>query len=257
MKPKAAKLVLLRYRNGSKFSSDREMQNALECAHSHPELKQMVSSQQPFDARFHSAIAQIEIQDAMRQKFEGVAQEWGSKRHVQQFSFRNPAILSILVAFLVLAFLGMWLYLDRSQTFPGAAEVEGILKTGKNASIDQFEPVVTDAAALGDWFTMKGFDGYYVPNGLAHMQTAGAKISTYEGHPVATVAIPDGKYFFLVFPANPFGIQIDPAGSWKIQESEEGKFAAQVANGMCFLVFSMDENTDVASLIRKLPHDSQ
>ncbi|MEO6053467.1 MAG: hypothetical protein ABIP97_05590 [Chthoniobacterales bacterium] len=255
MKLRTVKSILLRYRAGSKkIAEERDMERALIIAHSHPELEQIVSNQGPFDGLFHSAIAGIEVSDTTRQKFEEVSQVLNSKQHTQQFSFRNPALLSVLVSLLVLAFIGTWLYLSRSQTFPGAEEVEAILKMEKNSNIEQFDPVVTDAASLGDWFTMKGFDGYFVPPGLGPMQTAGAKIFRYEGQQVATVAIPEGKYFFIVFPATPLGVEIDPAGTWKIHDTEEGKLAVQVVNGMCFMVFSMDEKNDIVSLIRNLPH---
>ncbi|MEO6847501.1 MAG: hypothetical protein ABI443_08190 [Chthoniobacterales bacterium] len=255
MKIKSVRLALLRFREGSKkIAADRDIERALAALKKYPELDPVLDAQKPLDALVNAAVSAVRIPDSAQQKFETLGNEWRTSPASQQFSFRNPAILSVVVSFLILAFLGTWLYLSRSQTYPGATEVEAVLDAERNADTVPMEHVVTDIGSLGDWFTMKSFDGYFVPSGFEGMKTAGARVFSFQGQHIAMVTISQSKWGLLVFPANPFGIQIEPAGVWKIEKTEEETFAVQVLNDMCFIVFPRDKKSAAAlpDFIRQL-----
>jgi hypothetical protein len=100
-----------------------------------------------------------------------------------------------------------------------------------------------------DWFVLKGFDGFKVPEHLAaHLAETGG-ILKIENQPVAVVTIPQRNARFLVFPAEPFGIDL-PEGEWRTAPIDEQHAAAiREEGGMCFMILRRGSLASVQDLV--------
>lgn len=135
---------------------------------------------------------------------------------------RDPAMVAVAFAFIVLLALVGWIVWGSGGIFGGMAEVEKLAIMGDRARIDQFEPVETTAGTLGDWFVMQGFDGFQVPPGFEGAKVVGVRLFDYENVPVAVAAVGEPRSFMYVFQADPLGLSLDE-GEWRFVEYNDGR----------------------------------
>jgi len=171
-----------------------------------------------------------------------------SSRGKARFNPLDPATLSVTIGFLLMVGLLTWHFLGRAGVFP--EEALSIAEEGRRLRTDQFDVVEDAAGSLGDWFLMKGFDKFRIPEEFSKFQAVGARIFKIENQPVAVLAVPDNFMFFMVFDPAPFGISVEPQGSWRTIEFDN-KFAAGIReiDGMCFMVVLPGNKQTVQDLI--------
>ena len=228
----------------------REISRARDALAKSPALLEEYRAQVAVDKAARSVLAGVEIPPAALRDLGEKAAAAAAARSGRRFNPRDPAMLAVAIGFLLLVAVLAWHFLGRAGVFP--EEALTIATEGAKLRTDQFELVEGKAGGLEDWFVLKGFDRFHVPEKFANYQAAGARVFKIENRPVAVLAVPENYMFFLVFDPAPFGINIHPEGSWQFTEFDY-KFAAAIREekGMCFMVVIRGDSKDLARLIGK------
>jgi len=248
MNPKAARQFL-----AIQFpepSGSREISKARDALAKSPDLLEGYEAQIALDKAAVSVLAGVEIPPPAAGTLGEQAAAISAAGSGRRFNPRDPAMLAVAIGFLLLVAVLAWHFLGRAGVFP--EEALTIAAEGAKLRAEQFEVVEDKAGALEDWFVLKGFDRFHVPEKFAGYQAAGARVFKIENRPVAVLAIPENYMFFLVFDPAPLGIKIRPQGSWQFAEFDY-KYAAAIReeNGMCFMVVIKGTSKDLARLIEK------
>ena len=91
-----------------------------------------------------------------------IGSKWTWKKMV-----RNPAVLAISIAVVVIAGVFVFQLLGRLNDFPGSATARKLLTVAGSTRPVMLDPVSTDAGTLSDLFFMKhGLEHYDVPAGV-------------------------------------------------------------------------------------------
>jgi hypothetical protein len=141
----------------------------------------------------------------------------------------------------------VWLLLGRGGTFPN--EALKIATTGAKATANQFDPVEEKAGALQDWFALKGFDNFQLPEEFAGFDVVGVRLFTVDNEPIAQVLVPQNTMYFYCFASQPFGIKLAPEKSWRITEADRSVYAIREENGMCFLIAFRGSEQEMKTLL--------
>ena len=248
MSPKSARQFLAIHPPG--MVDPQELSQAREALAKAPVLLAQYESQAGLDAIVGSAIAGLEVPPSVLEELEAGVAAITAARSKRRFNPLDPAMLGVGIGFLLLVAVLLWHFFGRAGIFP--EEALTIAGEGSKLRTEQFEVVEEKAGAMADWFVLKGFDGFHVPEKFANAQAAGARVFKIENRPVAVLAIPENFMFFLVFDPAPLGIKIRPEGSWQFTEFDY-KYAAAIREeqGMCFMIVIKGTSKDLLRLIEK------
>jgi len=215
-----------------------------------PVLLAEYEAQVALDKAACSVLAGLEVPPTVVSELDSQATAISAARSRRHFNPRDPAMLAVAIGFLLLVAVLAWHFFGRAGVFP--EEALTIATEGTKLRAEQFEVVEDKAGALEDWFILKGFDRFHVPEKFVNYQVAGARIFKIENRPVAVLAVPEDHMFFLIFDPVPLGIEIHPEGSWRFAEFDY-KFTAAIREdkGMCFMVVIKGTKKDLARLVEK------
>lgn len=243
MNPRAARNLLATHLEDPNETAPPLAQKALKALSRSPELKAEFDQQAALDARGRRILGGVEIPFEVDEMLSSKV----AALPVRRFNPRDPAIFAAVIGFLLLVLVLTWNFLGRPASFPpDAAEIaERVIELED----EPFEPVGEPAGEVEDWFVLKGFDGFKVPEHLAaHLAETGG-ILKIENQPVAVVTIPQRNARFLVFPAEPFGIDL-PEGEWRTAPIDEQHAAAiREEGGMCFMILRRGSLASVQDLV--------
>jgi hypothetical protein len=146
----------------------------------------------------------------------------------------NPATLAVGVGFLLLVGVLVWNFLGRAGAFP--EEALKIATEGISAAPEQFDPVEERAGAIGDWFMLKGFDGFRVPPGLEQANVVGVRMFKFENETVASALVLENQMYLFAFRGGPLGVSVTPEKTWRITETKRNVLALREEGGYCFMI---------------------
>lgn len=229
MRPHAARMLLACHLDDPNGQTPPAVQKALAALGSSPDLRADYEEQVLLDTRAAALLKNIDVPE---ETLKGFAEQVASIP-VRPFNPRDPAIVAVIIGFILLVVVLTWNFLRPATFPPDALEIaEAVVQLDENP----FEKVAMPAGDLEDWFVLKGFDGFRVPPSLAAIQADSAAIVKIGPHPMAIVGLPEKHACLVVFSAKPF--QIDLAeGEWCAATLDE-KYAAALGleKGMCFLI---------------------
>lgn len=223
MNARLAKQVLRSYQPSGGDDGDREVREALKLAAKTPALEAEFRNQVAFDREL-AGLLDVDLPPALAAELEGLAKRLEGPRP-KGFTLRDPAMLTVGLAFLVIVGLVVWILLGRMSTFAGMQEAVDMVQESANARAESFQEIDTTAGSLADWFVMQSFDGFVVPRGFEKMPVVGVRVSKHDDVPVAVAVVTQPKSLCFVFEAAPFGISI-PQGEWSVVRYGEDKSSA-------------------------------
>ena len=249
MTPKAARQVLTCRRAGGEDDGKPSMKDALAIAARDPALGADLDAQTNFDCTLAKELDELDLPETAAELIAKSAEAIAARRGGALTKVRNPAILAVGAAFLLLIALLVWNFLGRAGTFP--EEAIKIATTGAKAIPEHFDAVEAKAGELQDWFMLKGFEGYKIPPGLENFEVVGVRMFKVENESVAQAAVPENFMYFYCFPATPFGIRVIPEGSWRITEADRSVLALREEHGICFMVAFRGKKADMQRFLEK------
>jgi len=213
---------------------DRSMRAALSCSRDSNEF----ANQQSFDRAMAALVDAIPIPPETTEWFADKefvpASRWTWKKMV-----RNPAVLAVGIALLVIAGVFVFNFLNHLNDFPGSAMARKLLMVASSTRPVLLDPVNADAGTLGDLFFMKhGLEHYEVPPEFADFRTIGCRVfEDEESRRIAQIWLAEKRMQLFLFPAErdiKTSAVLRFAG-WRYIQQEGWTGAVSEHNGVCFM----------------------
>ena len=213
---------------------DRSMRAAVSRARGSDEF----TNQQGFDRAVAALVRAIPI--------PAEAVEWFSDKDLTSPSkwtwkktARNPAVLAIGIALIVIAGVFVFNFVGRLSDFPGSGTARKLLSIAGSTRSVLLDPVTGDAGTLSDLFFLKhGLEHYDVPAEFADFQTIGCRVfEDDESQRIAQIWVAEKRMQFFLFPAErdaKTGAALQFSG-WRYVHQEGWVGAVTERNGVCFM----------------------
>ncbi len=215
---------------------DRAMRVAINRAR-HGKKAATFGHQQAFDAAIAKLVRDIPV--------DAEIAEWFAKenlvpvvRHGWKRIVRNPVVIAIAIALLVIGAVASYRVYEHFHDFPGADKARRLLTVGASNRSVLLDPLQTDAGALSDLFFLKHrLEHYDVPSEFAEFRTLGTRVfDDDEVRRVAQIWIKEKRMQFFLFPAEPDKDgKVTDFSDWRFVELEGWTGAVTQRNGVCFM----------------------
>jgi hypothetical protein len=175
--------------------------------------------------------------------------EEGEKPHWRS-AIRQPAVISILCALLVVLGVGAWAAMRKLDDFPGRDLVGEIIDETDGMDGTELEPVTPiEAAQLGDWFMLKGFEGYTAPVELAVTKAVGCRVYRHDDHPVAQIALDRKNALLAVFHTADMKVTLSTS-AWHIFQQDDWAVATRGDGANGYIVSFIGDADEMAAFLR-------
>jgi len=231
---------------------DRAMRAAVNRAR-HGKKAATFRQQQAFDASIAKLVRGIPVDEQIAEWFVNenlipvVRRGW--KKIV-----RNPVVIAIAIAALVISAVAAYRVYERLNDFPGADKARRLLTVGASNRSVLLDPLQTEAGSLSDLFFLKHrLEHYDVPAEFAEFKTLGARVfDDDEVRRVAQIWIKEKRMQFFLFPAEPDkkGKVID-FSDWRFVELEGWTGVVTQRNGVCFMAALRGGEKDLQPYLEK------
>lgn len=246
MKAEEAEILIQAYRPGK--ATDSRTQKAVEYAEGHDTLKLRLAEQRQFDEHVAEIVRCIQPPPDLREKLATI----GGARAAQSGSLRHPAMLTVLTGVLVMIGIAIFFQMRNSMQFEGRETVEHMIEKTAEMQGVELEPVSSLAGQLGDWFYMRGFEGYSLPPELAGLPAVASRVAAIDGRGVAQVAVDRHHIVVHVFDAVKFGVGIEPGGPWRVFTHEGWAAAVRRQGPACYLLTVQGGAEEMEAIVKSL-----
>ena len=232
---------------------DRAMRIAIERTRKGKEAGAF-GQQQAFDRAVAKLVRTIPADAQVERSFASENLALAVKRPWKRV-LRNPAVLAIGLALLVIGGIFAYRVREHLNDFPGAASARRLLSVAASTRSILLDPIQTDAGALGDLFFMKHrLEHYDIPPEFADFRTLGCRVfDDDEVRGVAQIWIVEKRMQLFLFPAEK-NLQDERAPDftdWRFVELEGWTGAVQQRNGICFMAAIRGTEEDLGRYLQK------
>jgi hypothetical protein len=209
--------------------------------------------QQAFDAAIAKLVRAIPVDEQLAEWFANenlipvVRRGW--KKIV-----RNPVVIAIAIALLVISAVTAYRVYEHLNDFPGADKARRLLTVAASNRSVLLDPLQTNAGALSDLFFMKHrLEHYDVPAEFADFKTLGTRVfDDDEVHRVAQIWAKEKRMQFFLFPAEPGKDgKVNDFSDWRFVELEGWTGAVTQRNGVCFMAVIRGGEKDLRAYLEK------
>ncbi len=244
--------ILLRCHRAGRVPDGR-MQKAVRVAEADAELGGKLRDQMEFDAQIVEAIHCVVPPEDLREKLGALSEASGAGRRGVRLQLSSPAMLAALAG--VLLFLGVVVFfvMEGMEDFAGREAVQQMLDATTKMNGTEFEAVTTTTAQLGDWFYMRGYEGYEVPPELAAVPVVGSRVFRQDGKPVAQFIVEKHESVVFEFHAADFGVALPEDGDWRVIEQGEWVAAVRQHGAHCYMIAFRGVPAEMRDFLQTLP----
>jgi hypothetical protein len=246
MKAEEAEVLMQGFRPGK--ATDSRTQKAVEYAEGHDTLKLRLEEQRQFDQHVGDIIRCIQPPGNLREKLVALSGQLAPRRG----ALKHHALLPVLAGVLVLVGIAIFFRMQNATRFEGREAVEGMIAGTAALSGAEVEPVTSTAGQLGDWFYMRGFEGYTLPPELAPLPAVGSRVAAVDGRTVAQVVVEEHELVLHVFDAAKFGVGLAPGGPWQVFTHEGWAAAVRRVGPTCFLLTTQGTAAEMEAILQSL-----
>src|SRR3989442_11091052 len=233
-------------------SQDRLAERSMRAAVSRADDSDEFVNQPSFERAGAALVCLIPIPPETAEWFSEKALVVGSKWTWKKMA-RNPAVLAISIAVVVIAGVSVFQVLSRLNDFPGSATARKLLTVAASTRPVMLDPVSTEAGTLSDLFFMKhGLEHYDVPEEFADFRTIGCRVfEDEESLRIAQIWLAEKRMQLFLFPAErnvKTGAVLRFPG-WRYISQEGGVGAVTERSGVCFMAALRGNEKDLAPYI--------
>src|SRR6059058_4829251 len=230
--------------------ADRPMRLAISRADSSAEF----IDQQNFDRAVARLIRLIPIPAESAEWFSGKNLGPTSKRSWKE-TLRNPAVLAISIAVVVIAGVFVFNFVSHLNDFPGSATARKLLGIAASTRPLMLDPVNAEAGTLSDLFFMKhGLEHYDVPAEFADFDTIGCRVfEDDESRRIAQIWVAEKRMQFFLFPAerNSKTGAVMRFPDWRYVHQEGWTGTVTEHSGVCFMAAIRGRDKDLAPYLAR------
>ncbi|MGB8169576.1 MAG: hypothetical protein WCF18_18895 [Chthoniobacteraceae bacterium] len=232
--------------------ADGAVKKAIRLAEKDPALSAQLAGQLEFDGQLVGVINSIQPPDNLVQKLRAACNRPDAVKPKLRTHAFNPAILTAILGVLLIVGFVAWTVMERMEKFPGREAAERMLSATSKMTGVELDPVTTTAGTMGDWFYMRGFEGYAVPKELSALPAVGSRVFRIEGHPIAQIAVDRHESLVYVFRASDFGVEIGADEPWRLIEYEGWVGALRRHEDVCSMVAFRGDKSEMRGFLAKL-----
>lgn len=248
MKADDAEALLPLYRAGRR--AEGRVQKAVRYAEAHDTLRKTLSEQMEFDDQIVDVIHFIKPPENLRHKLREMSTHPQVRRKRSQVF--NPAVLTAVCGILLIIGFCVWTVMERMEKFPGRESVERMLTATSRMTGMELEPVTSSTGALGDWFYMRGFEGYVLPAEIGALPAVGSGVLRIDGHPIAQLAVDRQNSILYVFHAADFDVEIPAGEAWKTFDHEGWAAAVSRRGNLCYVLARRGTKEEMEAFLETL-----
>lgn len=231
---------------------DSRLQKAVRLAEEDADLAPRLANQRDFDQRMTGVIQSIVPPENLREKLREAGARCETPKPKLRSQAFNPAVLTaILGVLLILGFIA-WTVMERMEKFEGREAAERMLTATSKMTDIELDSVASATGAMGDWFYMHGFEGYYVPPELAALPVIGSRVFRVDGHAIAQLAVDRHDSILYVFRASDFGVEIPSDQPWRVISFEGWAAALRRHGDSCSMLAFRGEKADMRDFLATL-----
>src|SRR6266571_4983460 len=235
---------------GKERIRDRSMRSAVFRASDSNEF----ANQQSFDRAVAELVRIIPIPPATAEWFS-TKDLFSPSKWTWKKTLRNPAVLAVGIALVVIAGVLVFQFVARLNDFPGSATARKLLTIAGSTRSVVLDPVNAEAGTLSDLFFMKhGLEHYDVPAEFADFRTIGCRaFEDDESQRIAQIWVVEKRMQFFLFPAerNAKTGAVMRFPDWRYVHQEGWVGAVTERNGVCFMVALRGREKDLAPYLAK------
>jgi hypothetical protein len=215
MKLKTAETLLPCHCEG--VANDSRVEKAARVAVGDPVLRERLQQQRAWDQQMSGVISSIHAPKGLRRRITtAVGAGSGSRKNVFRY-LAQPAVLAVLVGLSVIVGLMIYFELERREEFRGREAAARMIEVTNGMSGLELEPMDTEVGRLGDWFYMRGFEGFAVPPEFSSLPVVGSRVFKVDGNPVAQLAVETNHSpIIYVFRPADFRMQLVDGADWRL-----------------------------------------
>jgi hypothetical protein len=116
----------------------------------------------------------------------------------------------------------------------------------------ELEPMSTEVWRLGDWFYMRGFEGFAVPPEIASLPVVGSRVFKMDGIPVAQLAVEKQNSIVYVFRPGDFRMRLEDGADWRIFDHIGWAAALRRQGETCTMIAFRGSKLDMKSMLQSL-----
>ncbi|MEI9896841.1 MAG: hypothetical protein WDN28_24050 [Chthoniobacter sp.] len=254
MNAQTAETLLRCYRPGKR--SDSKMEKAVRFAEEDPELKTMLGTQIEFDEQIIDVIHYIKPPENLRQKLSDLSVAPRAEKTRLRKQVINPAVLTALLGIVVILGIAVFFIMERIEKFPGREAVENMLGSASKMSGTELESVASTTGQIGDWFYMRGYEGFEAPPELSALPVLGSRVFRIDGRTVAQIAVGNAetmRCLVFQFHASEFGVLLPPESEWKVLTQDQWVGAIRQHGDHCFLIALRGGKPEMEEFLKTLP----
>src|SRR3989442_4211829 len=188
--------------NCAPISQDRLADRSMRAAVSRADDSDEFVNQPSFERAGAALVCLIPIPPETAEWFSEKALVVGSKWTWKKMA-RNPAVLAISIAVVVIAGVSVFQLLGRLNDFPGSATARKLLTVAASTRPVMLDPVSAEAGTLSDLFFMKhGLEHYDVPDEFADFRTIGCRFFDDDASQrIGSIWVAETRMQFFLFSA--------------------------------------------------------
>ena len=237
-----------------KAGTDRRMRAAVLRAKRKRPAASEFGQQQGFDRAVAALVRDIPVTAEISEWFRNEKLIPQKKRGWKK-TLRNPVVISIALAVVVIAGVMAYGIREKMNEFPGSGAARKMLIVAGSMRGVQLDPVEAQAGSLSDFFFMKyRLQHYDVPPEFAALRTSAVRVfDDDEGYRVAQMTVAEKRMQFFLFPA-----ERDPKDSkplefsgWRYVEHESWTGVVRVRDGVCFMAALRGTREDLAPYLAR------
>ena len=232
---------------------DRAMRVAIQRVR-HGKKAATFAQQQAFDAAIAKLVHAIPVDAQVAEWFANENLIPVVRRRWKKI-LRNPVVIAIALALLVIGGIFAYRVREHLRDFPGADKARRLLTVASSTRSVLLDPLKTDAGALSDLFFLKHrLEHYDVPPEFADFKTLGQRVfDDEEVHRVAQIWAVEKRMQFFMFPAeaNPKDGRVEDFSDWRFVELEGWTGAVVQRNGVVFMAAIRGGEKDLKPYLEK------
>ena len=250
MNPTEAETLLHCHRAGRE--PEGRVLKAVRVSEGDAELGRKLRAQMEFDAQIVEAIHSVVPPEDLRAKLGALNEAAGTGKRGLRPHLSSPAMLAALAGVLLFAGVIVFFVLESMADFAGREAVKQMLDATTKMHGTEFEPVATNTTQLGDWFYMRGYEGYEVPPELGALPVIGSRVFKQDGKPVAQFVVEKHDAVIFEFHAADFGVQLPADGDWQVLEQGGWAAAVRQHGDHCFMIAFRGAEADMRTFLPTL-----
>ncbi len=205
-------------------------------------------NQTAFDRRWHEQIERIQLPSNL------YLPEFATpSRPGLGVLIRQPAVLAIVCALLVVVGVVVLVTMQQMDDFPGREQVSELVEDsvgGNGVELEAFEtPMQT--GDLADWFLLKGFDDFNVPSELETAVAIGARVYEFKRQPIAQIALKNREALLFVFRSDSTRESLNPLSWYPFQHNDWAVAVRNIGN-VYYAIAYLGDSDEMADFLREI-----